>query len=438
MNFSPFFINSDFITNTSSLCDYKTFMNAIAGNTGNSYITWALLKELGVRQLKDEYHIQCIYEFDFSKTGSVAEFVNKNCTHVFLILQDQLRIEESYGYQLPYEGIKNLLEKIHKPVIVAGLGANCFTGFDTEFYKKLKPSTVDFMHYLSGRCLELGVRGSYTAEVLNQLGIKNAVPIGCPSFYEMGRERILTKKRYLSPDKIFFTQNLSNSLCEKNFTVCQDHQEREIINLIAFGKLGELYKNEAVMQKYARKRYRVFSSISEWKEFASNFDFAVGYRVHGSILALNSGCIPLCCNGDSRAREMCELMKIPLNGTFSPESDLFEVYENIDVSELNASYPKLYDNFASFIMRNCGVDISESLTAGLTPESCTLKLYKDYNEIVSESLLKNQFEQRRESERKADELSAKLSNMSATIEKQNAIIEEQNATINEQNSTINN
>lgn len=91
-SFTPFFINSNLITSKSSLTDYDTFFNAVAGNTGNSYITWALLKELGVAELKDEFHIQNIYDFDFSKTEKVSDFVNHNCTHVFLILQDQIRI----------------------------------------------------------------------------------------------------------------------------------------------------------------------------------------------------------------------------------------------------------------------------------------------------------------------------------------------------------
>ena len=423
INFSPFFINSNIVTNESSLCDYDSFMNAVAGNTGNSYITWALLKELGVKELKDEFHIQNIYDFDFVKNEKVSDFVNQNCTHVFLVLQDQIRIHESYSYKLPYEGIKNLLEKIKLPVIVAGLGANSFTGFDPDFHNQLPKDLVEFLNYLSKRCKELGVRGNFTAEVLNQLGIKNVSPIGCPSFYEMGPERIIRKKDSLSANKIFFTSTFNNILNEKNYMVCQDHLEREIIKLIAYGELGEAYKIEIMIQKYARKRYKIFSSISEWKDFASCFDFAVGYRVHGSILSLNSGCIPLCCNGDSRAKEMCELMKIPHNGAFAPDSNLFDAYEKIDVSKINEAYPKLYENFASFINRNCGVDITSNLLPMTNNTSPSLKLYKDYNEVISESSLKMQFEIKRDTERKISELETKYSSMYATIEEQKATID---------------
>ena len=347
LSFTPFFINSNLITNKSSLIDYDTFFNAVAGNTGNSYITWALLKELGISELKDDFHIQNIYDFDFSYTDKVAEFVNSNCSHVFLILQDQIRIHESYGYKLPYSGIKNLLEKINKPVIVAGLGANCFTGFDPNFHNQLPKDLIEFLHYLSARCNELGVRGNFTAEVLNQLEIKNVIPVGCPSYFETGAKRVITKKPYISPSRIFFTSNFFNSLNDTNFQVCQDHQEQEIVKLIAFNELGNSYKNEHLMLKYSRRRYKIFSSISDWKNFASHFDFSIGYRVHGSILALNSGCLAVCCNEDSRAREMCELLKITWMPAPSPYTNLTELYKSIDVSELNTNYPKSYAKFSS-------------------------------------------------------------------------------------------
>ena len=67
-------------------------------------------------------HIPNIYEYDFKNADRDAEKVKGECTHVFLILQDQIRIEESYNLKLPYKGIISLLKKCGKPVVVAGLG----------------------------------------------------------------------------------------------------------------------------------------------------------------------------------------------------------------------------------------------------------------------------------------------------------------------------
>ena len=377
-DFTPFFINSNLITSKSSLTDYDTFFNAVAGNTGNSYITWALLKELGVVELKDDFHIQNIYDFDFSCTDRVSEFINSNCSHVFLILQDQIRIAESYGYKLPYKGIKNLLEKINKPVIVAGLGANSFTGFDLEFYRQLPSDLVEFLHFLSGRCSELGVRGNFTAEVLNQLGIKNVTPIGCPSFFETGPNRIIKKKNFITEDRVFFTSNYPSPLNRTAFQVCQDHLEKEIVKAIAFNSIENFASNEVFIDKYIKKRYRIFSDITEWKNFARQFDFSLGYRVHGCILSLNSGIVSVCCNGDSRAKEMCELLKIPHMPDLNPESDMVKLYNEIDISSLNNAYPSLYEKFSSFIKRNCNIEINtRHLTGG---GNTGIELYKKYQE----------------------------------------------------------
>lgn len=377
-DFTPFFINSNLITSKSSLTDYDTFFNAVAGNTGNSYITWALLKELGISELKDDFHIQNIYDFDFSCTDRVSGFVNSNCSHVFLILQDQIRIAESYGYKLPYKLIKNLLEKINKPVIVAGLGANCFTGFDSNFHKQLPEDLSEFLHYLSHRCNELGVRGNFTAEVLNQLGIKNVTPIGCPSFFETGPNRIIKKKDSITNDRIFFTSNYPSPLNRTAFQVCQDHQEMNIVKEIAFDSAGIFTPNEVFINKYIKKRYRIFSDITEWKNFASQFDFSLGYRVHGCILSLNSGIVSVCCNGDSRAKEMCELLKIPHMPDLNPESDMVKLYNEIDISSLNNAYPSLYENFSSFVKRNCNIEINtRHLTGG---GNTGIELYKKYQE----------------------------------------------------------
>lgn len=84
-NFCPFFINSNICLKKEDIADYDSFMRAVCGNTGNSYITYALMKELGT-PLNPEFHIQNIYEYDFSNQATDLDKINNQCTHVFLIL----------------------------------------------------------------------------------------------------------------------------------------------------------------------------------------------------------------------------------------------------------------------------------------------------------------------------------------------------------------
>ena len=351
--FNPFFINSNICLKQEDICDFDTFMKTIAGNTGNSYITYSLMKELGVDAGQTK-HIPSIYTYDFNNLSKDAEIIRENCSHLFLILQDQIRISESYGLQLPYKGIEQLIEKSQKPLVIMGLGANSFTGFDPEFYKQLKPELVNFLKFLSDHTPEIGVRGNFTAEVLNQLGIKNVRVIGCPSFYEMGPGRVVNKAKDIEIKDVLLTHSCPILSLQNNHQICQDFQEENIIKTIAFNEELKI-KNVLEINKILQHKYHVFSNMEEWKKCISHFKFAFGDRLHGSICALNAGVPAMCCNGDSRAHEMCEFLHIPHYSNIDANTDVLKLYEQADIDDLNKNYPILFDNFKDFIVKNVGI-----------------------------------------------------------------------------------
>ena len=406
----PFFLNSNIAVNDESITSYSDLMKITAGNVGNSYITYSLLKELGIEKLLPEFHIPNVYHFDYSRTDEISEFINSHCTHVFFILQDQIRSSESYGLQLPYKNIEHLLLKINVPIVIAGLGANSFSGFTSEFYKCLNPELISFLKFLSERCVELGVRGTFTAEVLNQIGVKNVCAIGCPSYFEEGKDRIILKKNKISPDSIFFTSYYPNPLYNSNYQICQDDIEADIIKSIAFDTPVEI-KEFMQAKRIFEKKYRFFPNIENWKEFAQNFNFSIGYRLHGCILSLNSGIVSVCCNGDSRAREMCELLKIPYMPELDPKTDLVNLYDEINIDDTNREYSSLYKNFNSFIHRNVGIDIFNKQETIVKPIQPSLTLYNSNLHTslgalfsVYEANLDNEIEKITKHEKAIDEL----------------------------------
>ena len=133
----------------------------------------------------------------------------------------------------------------------------------------------------------------------------------------------------------------------------QDFQEQEVIKPIAFNIIDKHFTDQP-MEPILRQTYHIFADIEEWKNFVKNYKFALGYRVHGSILSLNSGVPAVCLNADSRATEMCSFLKIPHRPDIkiTNENDILNVYKEIDVTELNKNYPNLYDNFIDFLHRN--------------------------------------------------------------------------------------
>ena len=345
----PFFMGSN-IPDKKDIKSFNGFMKACSGNTGNSYITYSLIKELKI-DFKNLHHIKSLYMYDYDNSDKDIDYINNVATHVFLILQDQIRIEESYGYQLPYQKIQNFISKLNKPVIIAGLCANSFDIDNTDFHKKLNLNLINFLKFLSDHCVEIGVRGDFSHEILNRLGINNVRTIGCPSYFENGRNRIIKKQENFTKDKIlvnsgFFIDNLMN-----NHHILQDVQEEKYINPICFNNFDYEY-NDTELKNILFHKYHIFSNPSDWKNFIKRFYLSIGYRLHGSIISINSGLPAVCCNQDSRAKETCAFLKIPHYSNIADETDFQKLYEELDINLLNKSYPELFDNYIDFLNKN--------------------------------------------------------------------------------------
>lgn len=359
-SFNPFFINTNICLQENDIKTPDSFLTSIAYNTGNSYIAYALMKTLYGGLIKPN-EIKNIYTYDFSQQEKDIDFINNNCSHVFFVLQDQIREQESYGLRLPFEQLNPFLKKIKKPLIITGLGANSFGGFDNHLHEKISKELKKFLNIISDRCESIGIRGAYTQEILGNLGITNVSPVGCPSFFETGKNRIIHKKPYASDFKIAFSSPYyHNNIIKSPYYILQD--EQELMKIIHFDIKEEFLKLnipfEVNPESLINNKYRMFSNIDEWKEHLKNFDFVFGTRMHGAIVAINSGTPAVVMNSDSRAREMSELFKIPYMPELLNETDISKIYEKADYSIMNNEYNKLYDNFINWLEIN-GVDLNK-------------------------------------------------------------------------------
>lgn len=348
--FKPFVINSNICTLDSDIATYETFMDAIAGNTGNSYITWALLKELGCTVNSIEgHHIKNVYSYNFANSENDLNTINRDCSHVILVLQDQIRIEESYSYRLPFKDLKTFISKIKKPLLVAGLGANSFNGFDPIFHTKLDAELIDFLKFLSSACVSIGVRGEFTHDVLKKLGINNSIIIGCPSYYERGGGRKIVKPIY--SDDLRIGTSIGVKVYGKGYVYLQDKLEENLIKQICYAQHGNFDLKE--LRLLAGGKYRIFSSVSDWqKDLKNKVDFYIGTRVHGSMVAMNCGIPTVVMNGDSRSREMCEYMNIPHHPELYGCGDIEKIMAICDYEKMNTEYDRKLEKFIAFLKSN--------------------------------------------------------------------------------------
>lgn len=79
----------------------------------------------------------------------------------------------------------------------------------------------------------------------------------------------------------------------------------------------------------------------------------MGYRIHGSILSINSGVPTIFTPPDVKGLEMAEFMHIPhSNLVISNDLDFLSVYEDLDLSNMNISYNDLFKNYEMFLAAN--------------------------------------------------------------------------------------
>jgi hypothetical protein len=103
-----------------------------------------------------------------------------------------------------------------------------------------------------------------------------------------------------------------------------------------------------------------FDDPTRWQAHINrNCRLVCGTRLHGGIAALNAGVPAIVTNTDARARESCELFGIPYRPNWSARTDLLleEMIEAADVTDVNAKYSTLYNNFEAWA-RSFGFNIT--------------------------------------------------------------------------------
>ncbi len=244
------------------------------------------------------------------------------------------------------EGLVKRLQKVDLPVTCIGLGAQADSiGVDPEKIG-LSDASIELARTISDRSKYISVRGEFTRKVLDYLGIKNTVVTGCPSLYmDLPKDKVEEKLTDLSGELVLqgtrynmqHSYLQSMSIDKKIFTIAGQagldivfQSERPEISFLDGSAsdewdrdaensgLDKLYGRSGAgqLKEYLRKHGRVFTSIDVWSDFVRSRAGVIGTRLHGAILALNSGVPAVLLPHDSRTQEILDFALIP---TGSPE-----------------------------------------------------------------------------------------------------------------------
>lgn len=315
----------------------QTKVEQLGRNTGN-LVFWEALDRLF-----------CPEKIPYAQSERLS-----SCDRVIVTDLIWIRENAEYGY------LEKLADKYAIPFIPISVGLQA-EKFDPGF--RLSANTLRLLKKLEERAT-LGVRGQFTADVLEKHGVKNLCVIGCPSMYYWNNPefRIDTKaepQRASANFKTFFGRL---SAAEKHFlSYCAQH-DMQFVEQTELPFTRENARDEKFFQyikSWLDRRSVLPCGYREWCDALNGIDFSLGGRFHGNVIALWNGIRSLFLTTDSRTRELTDFFGLPAMEmqTFDETKPLSWYYDRADYTRFNSRYPKLYKNFVNFAQKN-GLDLA--------------------------------------------------------------------------------
>lgn len=274
-----------------------------------------------------------------------------------------------------------VLEKVQLPVFAVGVGAQS----SGRGVYKLTGKNLRFWQMVSERSAVIGVRGTFTADVLAASGIHNVEIVGCPSMFRTRKRelniqlpdhidrlafsirrevdgtyssnadqyRIKQRELMLQAARMFdVTVSIHGEPEEKAFYYKDAEGMERARKVFAHEKwFTDATRDE--MERLYRDKLFFFLKVADYDAFIKTQDFALGYRVHGILPGLANGVPAVMVRYDSRSSELANTHAIPFIDIEATERvDLASVLENVDFSEFNRIHRLRYDKMKFVLEAN--------------------------------------------------------------------------------------
>jgi hypothetical protein len=230
------------------------------------------------------------------------------------------------------------------------------------------------------------VRGTYTAELLWSIGVKNVRVIGCPTLfrrndpglridlpplaevrrvgYTLRREVSTTYardiERYLAMQRqtildlstrFELTVMAQGEVEEKKLVFGRPDQHEEALQALLNARWF-VDRNDPLVQIYAS---RLFYSdvVADYDAVVRSQDMVLGYRLHGNLIALANKTPAVYFTYDSRTAEFVETFQIPAFDVFGGEPFELEAYwDQSRFERFNRATYAGYRNMRAFLIEN--------------------------------------------------------------------------------------
>ena len=286
--------------------------------------------------------------------------------------------------QMNWSRTADVLRRLKIPVIAFGIGAQAPVSGKLE----LSEDSKTVLRLIADSTASLGVRGAYSAQVLNDLGIKNVRIIGCPTAFRANRPDLairLPALEQVSQVGVTLRREVSKTYAQDIRRYLTFHRDlvkamaaRFEVTLMAQGEIEEKklalgspaqkdeafaalrqnewattwYLDEAMEDLYRSKMF-YSDVVAEYEKLVRGLDLVLGYRLHGNLMALANGTPSIYFTYDSRTVEFADTFKIPSVDVFSGQDFRLEEYwEQARFDRFNAAYADVYSAMSAFLSEN--------------------------------------------------------------------------------------
>jgi hypothetical protein len=339
-------------------------------NTGDITVYDSTLKAL---RFDDSIRIN----IDEPVDRDLAGYIRETFDYIALRPSNYLHEEMQWGYFPAW------LEALSLPVICLGIGAQA----SRRQLIKLTGDNLRVWQMISERTASIGVRGAYSASILNDNGIANAEIVGCPTMFRHREPEIKLRHKHVESgsrlafslrretghnytedaDAFLNTQKRIIAQLDRRFDLtitlhgeteekAYYYQDRTEIpaarqRLIDSGWLDPVYG--PILEKLYTSNLFFTLSPSHYDQFIGTVDFTVGYRVHGVLPALAAGVPSVLLRYDARSEELAETLNVPLMDPVdfikaAPE----EVFAAERFAEFERQFLSKYQAMKDFLDRN--------------------------------------------------------------------------------------
>jgi hypothetical protein len=326
-------------------------LNKVGQNTGNLLFQYAVCNSI------DE---DIIVIGENEDLGWDIEKIKEQCR--ILVIPSANFIRENFDFS----GFVDFLEATGLPLVFIGLGAQAKDYSQTQF--EYHPSIYKLFDLLKNRCELTGLRGEFTQKILARHGVDTTIITGCPTNFlnkDVDLPKILESKwnqgiySFISTGDEPWPKDQAKKDAERQMISWVNKRngiyvQQSVAPFIKYMRRNNSYQTEEVpshheeslkkslapemsneeFRAFVATKVRVFYSVEQWLEDASRFDFSIGLRLHGNMVAWQSGTPAIWIYHDARTRELAETMALPhiSHQEFLNMESLEELRSHVDFS----------------------------------------------------------------------------------------------------------